>query len=68
MKFILDIKDSKVSFFMELLKSFSFVKAQPLSDEKALLIKEIKEAVHYMNLVKAGKAKAKPAKKLLDEL
>lgn len=53
---------------MELIKSFKFVKAEPLSDEKALLIKEIKEAVHYMNLVKTGKAKARPAKELLNEL
>jgi hypothetical protein len=68
MKIILDIKDSKAAFFMELLKSFKFVKAEPLSEEKDLLIKEIKESVAYMNLVKAGKAKARPAKEVLNEL
>ena len=31
MKVLLDIKDSKASFFMELLKSFSFVKVKPLT-------------------------------------
>lgn len=65
---MLDIKDSKAAFFMELLKSFKFVKAEPLSEEKATLIKEIKESVDYMNLVKAGKAKARPAKEVLNEL
>lgn len=30
MKVLLDIKDDKADFFMELLKNFSFVKAKPL--------------------------------------
>jgi hypothetical protein len=68
MKILLDIKDNKAAFFMELLKSFKFVKAEPLSEEKATLLKEIKESVEYMNLVKAGKAKARPAKEVLNEL
>ncbi len=68
MKLLLDIKDNKAAFFMELLKSFKFVKAEPLSSEKAELIKEIKESVDYMNLVKLGKAKARPAKEVLNEL
>ncbi len=68
MKIILDINDNKAAFFMELLKSFSFVKAESLSDEKALLIKEIKEAVEEMKLIRAGKLKARPVKELLDEL
>lgn len=68
MKVLLDIKDSKASFVMELLKNFSFVKAKPLSDEKAQLINEIKEAVDNLKLVRQGKLKARPAKELLDEL
>lgn len=35
MKILLDIKDSKAAFFMELLKNFSFVKAEPLKAGKA---------------------------------
>lgn len=35
MKVVLDIKESKVNFVMELLSSLSFVKAEPLSSEKA---------------------------------
>jgi hypothetical protein len=62
MKLLLDIKDNKAPFIIELLDNFRFVKTEPLSDEKALLIKEIKEAVKYMNKVKKGKAKARPAK------
>jgi len=35
MKVLLDIKDNKADFVMELLENFSFVKAKTLSDEKA---------------------------------
>lgn len=68
MKVILDIKDSKVPFVMELLKGFSFIKTQPLSEEKMRLISEMKEAVDNLKLVKKGKLKARPARELLDEL
>lgn len=68
MRLLLDIKDEKADFFMEVLNNFSFVKAQPLSDEKATLIEEVKEAVGNLKLVKEGKMKARPAKELLDEL
>jgi len=68
MKAVLDIKDSKASFVMELLDSFSFVKVQPITNEKALLLREIREAVDTVNLVKKGKIKARPAKELLDEI
>ncbi len=68
MKVLLDIKDSKVQFVMELLQNLSYVKAKPLSDEKAQLMSEIREAVENLKLVKRGKLKARPAKELLDEL
>ncbi len=53
---------------MELLKSFSFIKTQPLSEEKMQLISEMREAVDNLKLVKKGKLKARPARELLDEL
>lgn len=68
MKVLLDIKESKVSFVMELLNSLSFVKAKPLSDEKAELMSNIREAVEELKLVKQGKLKGVTAKELLDEL
>jgi hypothetical protein len=42
---------------LEVLKSLPYVKTTTLSDEKALLMEEIKEAVEELNLVKAGKKK-----------
>ncbi len=68
MKVLLDIKESKALFLMELLSSFSFVKAQPITNEKALLLREVKEAVDGVNLVKKGKMSARSAKELLNEL
>ncbi len=68
MRVLLDIKDSKALHLMEVLKGLPYVKAQTISNEKALLIEEIKEAVDTLKLVRQGKLKARPAKDLLDEL
>lgn len=68
MKVLVDIRDNKADFVMELLNSLSFVKAQPISEEKAELIEEIREAVKNVKLVKEGKLKAKPLSELLREL
>ena len=51
-----------------MLKGLSYVKAKPLTDEKSLLMEEIKEAVENLKLVRKGKLKARPVKELLDEL
>ena len=68
MKAVLDIKDSKAAFERELLGNFSFVKVYPITNEKALLLSEIREAVDNVNLVKRGKLQARPAKELLAEI
>lgn len=41
MKVLLDIKDNKAEFVMELLQSLSFVKAEPISASKAKFSKEL---------------------------
>lgn len=69
MKLLLDIKDSKVAFFLEIIKNFSFVKkATPISTAKANLMQEIKEAVEELKLVREGKLEARNAEDLIDEL
>lgn len=68
MKVILDINDNKAAFVMELLSNLSFVKAKPITREKARLMEEVKEAVDNLNLVKKGKMKARPLNDLLNEL
>ena len=57
MKILLDIPNNKASSLMDVLKSISYVKAKPLTDAKALLMEEIREAVEEMRLIRAGKKK-----------
>jgi hypothetical protein len=69
MKVILDIKDSKADFILELLKGFpSYVKTKPISDSKAEFIANLKEAASEVRLHKQGKIKLKTAQELLNEL
>jgi hypothetical protein len=68
MKVLLDIPDNKASSLMEVLSSISYVKATALTDEKALLLSEIKEAVEEMKLIRSGKKKARNAEDFLNEL
>ncbi len=68
MKVLLDIRDSKADFVMELLHNFSFIKAKEITPQKALLIEEIKEAVEEMRQIKAGKKKARNAMDFVNEL
>ena len=67
MKVLLDIKDDKVPFVMEVLKNFKFVKATPLT-EKEEIIEDIKQAVDELNLIKAGKKQARNAEDFIHEL
>jgi hypothetical protein len=68
MKLLLEVKDSKAEFVMELLNSLSFVKAKPVNETKQQILDDLKEAVKEVNLAKQGKIKLKSAKQLLDEL
>jgi len=65
---LLEIKDSKALHLMEVLKSLPYAKTKTISNEKALLMEEIKEAVEELILISQGKLKGIPARKLLDEL
>ena len=68
MKVLLDIKDSKAPYLMEVLKGLSFVKAKELTPYKAKVLSDIKEAVREMKLIKEGKIKGRNAEDLFNEL
>lgn len=68
MKVLLDIPDNKASSLMEVLKSISYIKTKKLTDSKAELMIEIREAVKEMKLIRAGKKKARNAEDFLNEL
>jgi hypothetical protein len=68
MKILLDIKDEKASFIMEVLKNFKDVKAKPITNYKAGIMEGIQEAVEEVNMIRKGTLKGISAKDLLNEL
>jgi hypothetical protein len=68
MKVLLDIKDSKADFVMELLNNLTFVKTETISLKKAHLLKELKKSINEVKLAKSGKIKLQSAKDFLNEL
>jgi hypothetical protein len=68
MRVLLDIKDNKAMHLMEVLKGLSYVKTKTISNEKAVLMEEIKEAVENLTLARQGKLKLKSARDLYNEL
>jgi hypothetical protein len=57
MKVLLDIKGGKASHLIEVLKSLPYVRTTQLTEEKALLLKEIREAAEEMTLIQEGTKK-----------
>ncbi len=53
---------------MDVLNSISYVKTKTLTDTKALLMEELREAVEEMKLVRAGKKRVRNAEDFLNEL
>lgn len=68
MKVLLDIPDHKAPSLMEVLRSITYVKAKPLTDTKAILLEEVRDAVEEMKLIKSGKKEARDAEDFLNEL
>jgi len=69
MKIILDIKDSKVPFIMELLKSFSFVKIEKVTgDSKKEIINNLTQGFNDLKLYKQGELKTTSAQDFLNDL
>lgn len=68
MKILLDIPDNKAASLMDVLESITYLKAKPLTETKAKLLEELKEAVDEMKLIRTGKKKARNAEDFLHEL
>ncbi|HNR73478.1 MAG: hypothetical protein UZ12_BCD005002794 [Bacteroidetes bacterium OLB12] len=68
MKILVDIKEGKGDFILELLNSFPFVKTKKISPDKAKFLLELKDALDEVKLAKHGKVKLKSAHDLIDEL
>lgn len=68
MKVLLDIKEDKALHLLEVLKGLPYVKTKQLTDAKAQLLSEIREAVEEMKQIRAGKKQARDAEDFLNEL
>lgn len=68
MKLVVEVKESKAKFLLELLRSLPFVKTTAVQDEKGSVLESVRTAVDQMKQVKVGKLKGRPVQKLLDEL
>ncbi len=68
MKILIEVKESKAEFLLELLRSLPFVKTTAVQDENEAIRTNVQTAVEQMNQVKSGKLKGRPVQKLLDEL
>jgi len=68
MKFVLDVKESKVAMLMALLNDLPYVKTKPLTPYKAKVLEDVKDAVDGLNMVLSGKMVARDADDLLNEL
>jgi hypothetical protein len=68
MKMLLDIKDNKADFIIELLKNFSFVKTETLTPAKAAFLKDLKGSVEEVTLARQGKIKLQSARSFINEL
>ena len=71
MQVTLDIKESRVPFFMELIQSLDYVRViqgKNGSDAKNEILENIKQGLKEVQLIEQGKMKSRPAKEFLDEL
>ncbi|MEO5569872.1 MAG: hypothetical protein ABIT08_17510 [Bacteroidia bacterium] len=70
MKVILDIKETRIPFFMELIRSLNYIKVvkEIKNERKSKAVSELAEAFNDVELYEQGKKKLKSAKDLLNEL
>ncbi len=68
MKVLLEFPDNKAESLMDVLNSIKYLKTKTLTDSKAQLMGELREAVEEMKLIRAGKKVARNAEDFLNEL
>lgn len=82
MQLLLDIREDKVGFVLELLSNLPFVKTKKLTQPTVVaepqeeyrprteeeILEGLREALHEVRLHKEGKIKLRPLKDVLDEL
>ncbi|MBK9275054.1 MAG: hypothetical protein IPM49_11015 [Flavobacteriales bacterium] len=64
----LKVKESKLNFFLELIRALDFVKVEDLGDDDEVVRTNIRKGAEEVRRIKAGKLEGRPARELLDEL
>ncbi len=67
-RIVIDIPDSKVSFFMELIKNLGIKKVQKLSDQQKSFVDDLQHSLEQVNQHQEGKIKLQSAEDFLNEL
>ena len=70
MKVILDVRENRLPFFLELVKSLDYINVikEVRDKQKSELISDLSEAFNDVKLYEEGKKNLKSAKDLLNEL
>ena len=72
MRLVLNIRDDKAGFFIELLRNFPFVTTEEVADSEdrteAQVLEDLREALEEVKLAKDGKIQLQSARAFLDEL
>lgn len=65
---VIDIPDSKINFFLELVKNLGFKKVRRLSDEQKVFVDNLKHSLEQVKQHRDGKIKLQSADDILNEL
>ena len=68
MQYLLEIKDNKVKFLLEILKYFPFVKTYSLSKRDARFINELQGSINQVKKAKKGIIKLQKAEHVINNL
>jgi hypothetical protein len=68
MQYLLEVKNNKDKFVMEMLQHFRFIKTRPLTRSNMKFLSELQESIIEVNGAKKRKVKLQSAKEMLHEL
>ncbi len=68
MQYLLEVKNNKDKFVLELLQHFRFIKTRPLTRANMTLLSELQDSIIEVNEAKKRKVKLQNAKEMLHEL
>jgi hypothetical protein len=65
---ILNVKESKLKFFLELINDLDFIQVENEGDSKEAIVANVSQGLKDVKKLQGGNLKTRPAKALLDEL